>query len=57
MSSRDGEFLNIPGVEPTGDVRVVDEWYELVVWSAFEVAVAFAQVDIDHDLVLDGSHD
>jgi hypothetical protein len=32
-----------------GDIGIVYERNEFVVWTSFEVAVAFAEVDIDFD--------
>ena len=43
-------------VEATCYVGNVDEGVELSVWTAFEVAIAFAQVHVDEGFVLNGSH-
>lgn len=38
-------------------IGVVDQWDELVVWAAFEVAIALAEIDVDHYFVLKRCHD
>lgn len=43
-------------MEATSDVGVVDKLYQLIIGSAFEVAVAFAQIHVDFHRVLDGRH-
>lgn len=47
----------IAGVESAGYVGNVDEWEELFVWTAFQVAEAFAKVDVEESSVLDRAHD
>lgn len=46
----------VAGVEAAGDVGDVDEGEEGGVGAAFEVAEAFAEVDVEEGFVLDGTH-
>lgn len=46
----------VPSVEATGNVCVVDERDELFVRAALEIAVAFAEINIDLDGVFDSCH-
>lgn len=45
-----------PGMETTGDVRMVDHGDELLIRTAFEVAVALTQVDVDEHFALGWCH-
>ena len=49
-------YEGVSGVEATGYVGDVYKGVELGVGPAFEVAIAFAQVDVQEGLVLYGSH-
>lgn len=55
-SQRKLHGLSLPSVESASYICVVDEWDEFIVGAAFEIPIAFAQVDVDLDLVLDGRH-
>lgn len=37
-------------------IGMINQWYQLVVWTALEVAIAFAQVDVDLYRMLAGWH-
>ena len=43
-------------LEAASYVGDVDERQELSIWAAFEVAVAFAEVDVQEGFVPDGTH-
>jgi hypothetical protein len=46
----------VPSVKAACDVGMVDEGYQLIVRAALEVPVAFAQVHVDFDGMLDRWH-
>jgi hypothetical protein len=48
--------VDVPSVETTRYVRMVDEWNQLVVWPTLEVSVSFTQVYVDLYGVLDSRH-
>lgn len=43
-------------MESAGYIGDIDEWEELFVGTAFQVAEAFAKVDVEESFVLDGAH-
>ena len=44
-------------MESAGYIGDIDEWEELFIGSAFQVAEAFTEVDVEESFVLDGAHD
>ena len=43
-------------MESAGDISDVNEREQLFIWTAFQVAEAFAEVDVEKSFVLDGAH-
>jgi hypothetical protein len=46
----------IPSVEAASNISMVDQRYQLLVRTAFEVSISFSQVDVDLDGVLNRRH-
>ena len=46
----------IAEMEPAGDIDDVDEREEVFIWAVIQIAVAFAEVDVNEGFVSDGWH-
>ena len=43
-------------MEATSHIGMVDQWDQLIIWAALEVAVALTQINVDLDPVLRRRH-
>ena len=49
-------YQRITSMEAASDIRMIDQWNELVVGPAFVVTVGLTQIDVDFDAAFEGRH-
>lgn len=50
------KMFDLPSVEAARDIGMIDQWDQLFIWAALEVAIPFAQVNVNLHRMFAGWH-